>query len=290
MRDYVIMAATTCDLSDKIADEIGVVLLPMGVTLGQRFFTHYADTREMPIEEFFDRTDKGETASTTQITVETFLEEFDKVVSAGSDVIYLSLSSNLSTTALSAQKAADMTMEKNPGCKVYAVDTLGASMGEGLMVYLAAQKKRQGADIDQVREYIEEIKFKLCHWFTVDSLAHLRRGGRLSPGAAIVGTMLGIKPVLHVDDEGRLIPMEKVRGRKQSVAALFRHMEESAVDYDGQTVFICHADCLDDAKILADMIKAKYNVKRIVINIMGPIIGTHVGKGTLALFFLGDKR
>jgi len=290
MRDFVIMAATTSDLSDQSASGIGVTLLPMQVTLGEQSFTHFADEREMPIKEFFERMSKGETASTAQITAATFMDEFEKVVLAGADVLYLSLSSGLSNTALSAKQAADAIMEKHADCKAYAIDTLGASMGEGLLVYLAAMKKKEGATIDEVRDYIEEIKFKLCHWFTVDSLAHLRRGGRLSPGAAIVGTMLGIKPILHVDDDGRLIPMEKVRGRKAAITALFDHYKESVADPDGQTVFICHADCLEEATTLADMIKAKYAVGQVVLNIMGPVIGSHVGQGTIALFFLGGKR
>ena len=159
-----------------------------------------------------------------------------------------------------------------------------------MLIYLAVQQKRAGKSIEEVRDYVEENKLHLCHWFTVDDLHHLHRGGRVSATSAVLGTMLNIKPVLHVDDEGRLIFVEKVRGRRTSLKALLQHMEETAIAPETQTIFISHGDCLEEAQLLGQMIRDKLHVQNVVINYVGPVIGAHSGPGTLALFFLGTKR
>ncbi|NCB30801.1 MAG: DegV family protein, partial [Clostridia bacterium] len=169
-------------------------------------------------------------------------------------------------------------------------DTLCASLGQGMLIYLAVQQKQAGKSIEETRDYVESNKLHLCHWFTVDDLHHLHRGGRVSAASAVVGTMLGIKPVLHVDDEGRLIFIEKVRGRRNSLKALVKKMEETALAPATQTIFISHGDCLSDAELLASMIREKMPVQNIIINYVGPVIGAHSGPGTIALFFLGAKR
>ena len=186
--------------------------------------------------------------------------------------------------------AAEELAAKYPDSKIYCVDTLAASMGQGLLVYLAAQKKQSGATIEEVHDFVEQNKLNLCHWFTVDDLNHLKRGGRVSAATALVGTMLNIKPVLHVDDEGHLINVGKARGRKASIESLFNHMKESAINPSEQTVFISHGDCEEDALTLKKMIQKEFSPKEIQINSIGPVIGAHSGPGTLALFFLGDKR
>ena len=186
--------------------------------------------------------------------------------------------------------AADDLREAYPGRKIFVVDTLSASLGQGLLVYLCVQEKRKGKTIDQVHVFAEETKAKVCHWFTVDDLNHLKRGGRVSAAAALFGTMLSIKPVMHVDDEGHLTKVGTARGRNASLKALVDHMAETAIDPAGQTVFISHGDCLEDAKALAQMVKEKFGYDDFLINNVGPTIGSHSGPGTLALFFLGEKR
>ena len=180
--------------------------------------------------------------------------------------------------------------EQYPERKVVTVDTLAASMGEGLLVYLAVQQKKQGKSLEEVAKWVEDNRLKLSHWFTVDDLNHLKRGGRVSGAAAFFGTMLNIKPVLHVDDEGHLIPMEKVRGRRQSLDALVDHMAKTGIDNAHQTVFISHGDCQSDVEYVADQIRRRFGTKDIHTNYIGPVIGTHSGPGTVALFFLAQNR
>ena len=186
--------------------------------------------------------------------------------------------------------ARDELQEKYPERKILVSDTLCASMGEGLLVFLAAQKRLAGMAIDDLYRWVEENKLNLCHWFTVDDLNHLKRGGRISAAAAMVGTMLGIKPVLHVDDEGHLVPVEKVRGRRKSLDALVSHMENTAIQPAEQTIFISHGDCKEDAEYVAQQVRDRLKVKTIFVNYIGPVIGSHSGPGTMALFFLGTKR
>ncbi len=181
--------------------------------------------------------------------------------------------------------AAEELQEEFPEAKVITVDTLCASMGQGLLVDLAVQEKRKGKDIEAVRDFVRETIPHLCHWFTVGDLSQLRRGGRLSAGKAIVGNLLNIKPVLHVDDQGHLVPMESAKGRKKSIEALLKHMEESAIDPQNQRIYISHGDCLDEARALAAMIQERLHVVSVTIGDVGPVIGAHSGLGTLALFF-----
>jgi DegV family protein with EDD domain len=214
----------------------------------------------------------------------------EPLLQAGKDVLVLAFSSGLSTTYNSAVIAAEDLKERYPDRKVYVVDTLCASMGQGLLVYLTAQQKADGKTIEEARDFAEESKRRLCHWFTVDDLNHLKRGGRISAATALVGTMLSIKPVLHVDDEGHLISMGKARGRQASLKALVDKMEETAIDPGSQTVFISHGDCLRDAETVAAMVKERFGVQNVVISYVGPVIGSHSGPGTMALFFLGRQR
>ena len=209
----------------------------------------------------------------------------------GRDILYLGFSSGLSGTFEATELLIRDLASEFPERKLYAVDTLAASGGEGLLVWHAVQRARAGATIGEVRDWVEENKLHLAHWFTVDDLMFLFRGGRVSKTAAWAGTMLNIKPVMHVDDDGHLIPLEKVRGRKKSLNALVDHMEKSAVQpIDNQMVFITHGDCLEEAEYVADQVKERFGVKEVVINYVDPVIGAHSGPGTMALFFLADKR
>ena len=209
----------------------------------------------------------------------------------GRDILYLGFSSGLSGTFEATELLMKQLAGEFPDRKLYAVDTLAASGGQGLLVWHAVQRARAGSSIDEVRDWVEANKLHLAHWFTVDDLMFLFRGGRVSRTSAWAGTMLNIKPVMHVDDEGRLIPMSKVRGRKKSLNALVDHMEKTAIAPIGeQMVFITHGDCLEDAEYVADQVKSRFGVKEVVINYVDPVIGAHSGPGTMALFFLANER
>ena len=253
-------------------------------------YAHYPDGRELGFHEFYEKLRAGVGAKTAAANAEEFLALMEPALAAGIDVLYLGFSSALSSTySIGAMTAAQLA-EKYPERRIYAVDTLCASFGQGLLVYLAAQQRLQGKNIDEVRAYVEQIRPQLCHWFTVDDLQHLKRGGRVSAAAAAFGTVLNIKPILHVDDEGRLIPVNKVQGRITSIKALAKRMQETAIDPAGQVVFISHGDCEKEAEKLAEIVRESIGAKEIVINPIGPIVGAHSGPGTIALFFLGTKR
>lgn len=290
MKNYVIVTETTTDISDKMAKELDVIMIPMDLELEGKSYTHYADEREISIESFYDVLRRGGKSVTSLINTETFLSTFRPILEKGNDILYIAFSSGLSGTYNSSLIARDELLEEYPEAKIVCVDTKAASAGEGLMVYSAVKKKEEGLTIDELNEWIENNVLKLCHWFTVDDLNHLKRGGRVSAISATIGTALNIKPILHVDDEGHLIPMEKVRGRKKSLIALYEHMEETVVNPKEQVVFISHGDALEDAEFLANMIKEKLQVKEVVISKIGPVIGTHSGPGTIALFFFGTNR
>lgn len=290
MRDYVIITDSTTDLTPELINELNISVIPMEFNIDGQSYLNYSDEREISYKEFYDVLRNGKNSTTSLINTVTFTDLFEPILKEGKDILYIAFSSGLSGTYNSSCIAAEMLLEKYPDSKIYTVDSLSASMGEGLLVYHAANKKKEGMNIEELKEWILNNRLNLCHWFTVDDLHHLKRGGRLSSAAAIVGTMLSIKPVLHVDNEGHLIPVEKVRGRKLSITALLKMMENTAIKPEEQTIFISHGDCLEEAEYLAKLIKEKLNVKDIKINFIGPVIGSHSGPGTIALFFLGTER
>ena len=202
----------------------------------------------------------------------------------------MAFSSGLSTTYQSAVIASNELMEKYPDRRIYVVDTLCASLGQGLLVWYACRKRDAGLELEALRDWVEANKLNLCHWFTVDDLMFLKRGGRVSATTALVGTMLQIKPVLHVDDEGHLVNVAKTRGRRASIDALAKKVAELGEGFDNETMFISHGDCLEDAEYLATQLKEKYGVKYVHINYVGAVIGSHAGPGVLALFFMGKSR
>ena len=290
MRDYVIITDSCCDLSEQLANDAGLYVIPMVMTISGKEYKNYLDEREISSKAFYDRLRTGETASTSALNMDTFLSVFGEFLEQGKDILYLAFSSGLSGTYHVSTLAAEELAQKYPESRIFCCDTLCASMGEGLLVYLAGKKKQSGASIEEVRDFVEQNKLNLCHWFTVDDLNHLKRGGRVSATTAFVGSLLNIKPVLHVDDEGHLINVGKARGRRAAVSSLFEHMKETAVNPSEQTVFISHGDCEEDALALKEMIEKEFSPKEIQINPIGPVIGAHSGPGTLALFFLGSKR
>jgi DegV family protein with EDD domain len=248
----------------------------------------YTDA-DVPAKEFYDRMREGGVAKTSAINPYTFEEYFAQILEEGKDVLYLSFSSGLSTTYNSSKMAAEELKERFPEQQVVTVDTLAASAGQGLIVYLVAQKQKEGATLEEVVAYAQSVAPKMCHWVTVDDLEYLKRGGRISPTVAFVGTVLGIKPIIHVDDEGHLVSVGKAKGRKAALNTLRKQLEETVIDKDAP-VFISAADAIEDAELLKDMLETMSGVKVELITGIGPVIGSHAGPGTIALFFLGKER
>ena len=289
MSEYVILTESSCDLSPELAAQADVEVLPLSFTIDGKNYPHYPDARAYPIADFYQRMREGAVAVTAAANVVELTEAMEAHLKEGQDVLFLCFSSGLSSTRDACAMAAEDLRERYPDRKIYTVDTLAASGGQGLLVLLAGRKRKAGASIEEVRDFAEETKLHVGHWFTVDDLVYLKRGGRVSSAAAVVGTMLNIKPVLHVDNEGHLIPMEKVRGRKAAIQALFRHMQETALP-NQETVLINHADCLPEAQALAEQIQAAFHPKEVLIAGLGPIIGAHTGPGLVTLFFLAEHR
>ncbi len=287
---FAIMTDSSADLTQQMVEELDVAVLPLRYTVQGEERLNWPDHREMDPHAFYDLLRKGVRATTVALNVHDYIEIMTPFLDAGKDVLMLVFSSGLSTTYQSCVIAVEELREKYPDRTICAVDTLAASLGQGLLVWYAARLRAEGKTIQEVRDWVEENKLHLCHWFTVDDLNHLKRGGRVSAATALMGTMLSIKPVLHVDDEGHLINMSKARGRGASLKALVDKMAETALDPGSQTVFISHGDCEDEAKKLAAMVRERFGVRDVYLNDIGPVIGAHSGPGTLALFFLGSKR
>ncbi|WP_418725223.1 DegV family protein [Dysosmobacter sp.] len=290
MADYVIMTDSCCDMTSALGEELELSVLPLSLHMGDAVYRNWLDGREIGFQEFYAKIRSGQLATTSAVSVGEFAAEMRKILSAGKDILCINFSSALSATYQSAAIAAADLAEEFPDRKILVVDSLCASLGQGLLVYLCAQERRKGRSLEEVHTFAEETKGKVCHWFTVDDLNHLKRGGRISAATALFGTMLSIKPVMHVDDGGHLVPVSKARGRKSSLLALVDQMEATAIDPASQTVFISHGDCEGDALFVAGEITRRFGTRDIRLNYVGPVIGNHSGPGTLALFFLGTKR
>lgn len=290
MNDYVIVTDSSADLTEEWVRELEVQVIPLTFIMDGKSYLNYPDNREMAPDEFYAKLAAGGSATTNAVNVGQAYEAIEPLLQEGKDVLILAFSSGLSTTCNSLQIAASELAEKYPDRKVFAVDTLSASLGQGMLVYNACQQKKAGKTIEEVRDWVEENKLHQCHWFTVNDLFFLKRGGRVSAATAVVGTMLSIKPVLHMDDEGHLINMSKARGRKSSLLALVDKVEELGIDPAEQTMFISHSACPEDARFVADEVKRRYGTKEIRISNIGPVIGAHTGPGCVALFFIGKNR
>lgn len=286
---YRIMTESTSDLPQEFCKAHDIAVIGMEFVIGGHSYKERSDNDLTP-KEFYDGLRQGKASSTVQVTSFVFQEFVEPFVAAGEDVLHVCFSSGLSGTYASCKQGAEELMEKYPGRKVIVVDSLAASLGEGLLTYYAVMNRDKGMSIEDNARWLEENRLHLCHWFTVDDLFFLKRGGRVSAATALVGSALGIKPVLHVDNEGHLINVSKARGRKNSILALVDRMEKSAIEPEKQTVYISHGDCLADAEFLAQEVRRRLQVPRIEINYVGPVIGAHSGPGTLALFFLGTAR
>lgn len=287
MNDYVILTDSSCDLPDDIVKKYQLEILQLDfIVEGEgSFHNDQAD-----IEKVYSKLRNGANIKTSAANISQASETIEALFNQKKDILYLGFSSGLSSTYQTVYMAGQELMEEYPERKMISVDTLAASMGQGLLVYKACQAKDAGKSLEENAQYIEDIKLKLCHWFTVDDLFFLKRGGRISGVTATVGTMLSIKPILHVDDEGHLINVSKVRGRKAAITELVNRMEKLAVHPENQDIFISHGDCIEDAEKLASIIKERFGNDRITISYVGPVIGAHSGPGTLALFFLGEHR
>jgi DegV family protein with EDD domain len=290
MSDFVILTDSSADLSADMVQKLNVEVLPLGFVLDNQSYRNYPDNRDMDPHVFYERLRAGNVATTNAVNVAQYVEALEPLLQSGKDVLVLAFSSGLSTTYNSSRLAVEELSARYPERKLYTVDTLCASLGQGLLVWYAARERDRGRSIEEVRDWIEEHRLNICHQFTVDDLHFLKRGGRISAATAVVGTMLQIKPVLHVDNEGHLINIGKARGRQASLKALVDKMEQTALDSGSLTVFISHGDCLEDARTVADMVKNRFGVEEVYINYVGPVIGAHSGPGTVALFYAGTER
>ena len=291
--DFEIVTDSCCNLLEDMIDDFGIHVLPLTFMVDgeDEVYQSYLKGERTDLKQFYTMMREGKVFKTSLPNLAESEALFRELLGSGRDVLYIAFSSGLSGTCQALSLMASQLQEEFPERKIHVVDSLAASGGQGLLVWYAVQHARAGESIDQVRDWLEKNKLHLAHWFTVDDLMFLFRGGRVSKTAAWAGTLLNIKPVLHVDDEGHLIPMEKVRGRKKSLNALIDHMEKSAnKPISDQMVFITHGDCIEDAEYVAAKIKERFGVKEVVINYVDPVIGAHSGPGTMALFFLADKR
>ena len=284
---YRIITDTCCDLWPELYKELDVDVISLAVSFqGQEISSYTEDW----LKEFYHGLAAGKAGQTSAVNPEGWKQVIEPVLTAGQDALVLAFSSGLSTTYQSAVIAAEELCSEYPQRTVRVVDTLCASMGQGLLVWYACRKRNEGMSLDALADWCEEKKMHLCHWFTVDDLMDLRRGGRVSAATALVGTMLQIKPVMHVDDEGHLVKTGTARGRKNAIDALAKKLGETGLPGENDTVFISHGNCPEDAQYLAQKVKQQYGVKNVITYYIGAVIGSHSGPGTLALFFLGDKR
>ena len=287
MPNYEIITDSGCDLPADLAAQLQLKIVPLSLLFrGQTI----PDSVSGDIKSFYDAMRSGESASTSAINPDGWAAVVEPVLAAGRDALVITFSSGLSTTYQSAVIAAQELQEKYTDRKVLVVDSLCASLGQGLLCHYAAKKRDEGLSLEQLAAWVEDHKQNLCQWFTVDDLKYLKRGGRISAAKALMGTMLNIKPVLHVDEEGHLVSVTTVRGRKGSIRAMVEQMQQLALPGENDFVTICHGDCYEEAESLAQTLKEQLGVKEVFIGYTGAVIGAHSGPGTLAVFFLGQHR
>ena len=287
MSNYKIITDSGCDLPQQMLASLDVQTVPLIVNFRGNALE---DSVDEGIKDMYAGLRAGEAATTSAVNPDRWGQAMESVLAQGEDVLVITFSSGLSATSQSAFIAAEELKEKYPDRKILVVDSLSASLGQGLLVWYTCKKKEEGLSVEELAAWVEENRLHLCHWFTVDDLMYLKRGGRISAATAVVGTMLKIKPVLHMDDEGHLINMSKARGRKAAIEALAQKAVELGKDFDNSTMFICHGDCIEDAEYLAALAKEKCGAKEVFIGYTGAVIGSHSGPGTLALFFMGEHR
>ncbi len=289
--DFEIVTDSSCNLTEDMIDELGVHILPLVFMSEGKEYRSYLKGEKTDLKQFYTMMREGKVFTTSLPNMADAEALLRGLLESGRDVLYLGFSSALSGTYEAVRLLCTQLAAEFPERTVRAVGTLAASGGQGLLVYHACKRAQAGASLEETARWVEENRLHLAHWFTVDDLMFLLRGGRVSKVSAYMGTMLNIKPVMHVDDEGRLIPVEKVRGRKKAIQGLVKHMEETAQKpVADQPVFITHGDCPEDVEYLCDLIREKFGDVQITVNYVDPVIGAHSGPGTLALFFLAEHR
>lgn len=287
---FKLVTDSAANLPEEMIEKYDVGILSLSFLVDGEEFYSYIKGETTDLAQFYGMMRDKKDIRTSLVNLEDAMKACDAILKEGQDVLYMGFSSGLSGTYQAVSLALENLKEEYPERKILYVDTLAAALGEGLMVKYAIDLREEGRSIEEVYQWVLDNRLKLVHWFTVEDLFFLKRGGRVSGATAVLGTALSIKPVMHVDDEGHLIVMEKARGRKKSLDALIKHMEETVIDPEKQTVFISHGDCLEDAVYVADKIKETLHVKDVMIRILDPVIGAHSGPGTVALFFMGNKR
>lgn len=289
--DYEILTDSSCNLTEEMIDEAGVHIFPLTFEIDGKHYMSYLKGEKTDLSKFYQMMREGKTITTSLPNLDEAEKAMRERLDAGKDLLYIGFSSGLSGTFSAIDLIMRNLASEYPDRKLISVDTLGASLGEGLLVWHAVKLAKDGASMEEVAEWVDYNKLHLAHWFTVDDLKYLFRGGRVSRTSAWAATVLNIKPVLHMDDEGHLIPLDKVRGRRKSLDALLGHMDQTANrPIKDQPVFIAHGDCIEDANYVADEVRKRYGVEDIVINYVDPVIGAHSGPGTMALFFLASER
>ena len=283
---YKIITDSCCDFTEEHYQSLNVACVPLSVMWNGEVHNNFSDPAA--VKAFYDELRNGITATTSAVNPEGWANVMEESLKKGEDVLVIAFSSGLSTTYQSAVIAGKELQEEYPDRKIYVVDSLCAALGQGLLVWYACQKRNEGMDIETLHAWVEENKRNICHWVTVDDLAHLKRGGRISATTAMVGTMLNIKPIIFVDNDGHLINTSKVRGRKAAMELLVKKMGETCTDFD--TAFIAHGDCPEDAAALEALVREKLGVKNITTGYVGPVIGAHTGPGVLVVFFMGSHR
>ena len=287
MGNYVITVNSTVDLPKEWLEEINIPVMALRYTIDGET---YEDMSGLSHKEFFQKLREGKMDVTTQMNPEEAKEKFEPILKAGNDILHLGFSSGLSGTYNSMRIAAEELAEEYPDRKIIVIDTLCACLGEGLLLYYALKRKEEGMTIDELAQWVEENKLHVCHNVTVDDLNHLQRGGRVSKTAAILGTMVQIKPIIHMDNQGCLQVIGKERGRKKSIHKLVDMALKQYEGYENDLVMITHGDCLEDAEYLAGLVREKMGIQDILINNIGTVIGSHTGPGVLALFCMGNER
>ncbi|MDL2218113.1 DegV family protein [Christensenellaceae bacterium OttesenSCG-928-M15] len=290
MSNYKIITDATADLPQELVEKHEIYVIPMECSLDGTTYEFEPTAKQIHPKAYYEKMREDATTSTSQINVFTYANFFAPILEAGDDILYIAFSSALTGSQQSAAIAIAELLKKYPERQILMVDSLAASLGEGLLVYAAVKKKEEGLELSALAKWVEDYRNKLSHWFTVDDLKYLKRGGRLSAASALIGTALRIKPVLHVDDLGRLVALDKVPGRKRSLKALVEFMKETYTPEVFPDVFLGHADCEEDAKFVADYIKETIGADVNVINYISPVIGAHSGPGTVALFHFGTHK
>ncbi len=289
MKKFIITTDSTCDLPREYIAKHGIQLLPLYYSFDGSI---YGDKNELEPKDFYNKMRSGSMPTTMAVNPDNANEIFRNLLNEGYDILHIAFSSGLSGSCSVAVTVARELCDEIPGAKIVVVDSLCASLGEGLLVHKAIELKDSGKSLDEIADWLEKNKFNLCHIFTVDDLHHLHRGGRVSKAAAIIGTLINVKPVLHVDNEGHLIPLNNVRGRKKALISLVDQMEKRLEGYKetNDIIFISHGDSLEDAEFLAAQIKERFGIDNFLFNYVSPTIGSHSGPGTIALFFMGNNR